>query len=52
MASFQSKHLAGVAKVRAAVCKDCKKACEKHAACKARAESCEDCIKACEKIAA
>lgn len=56
MASYQSKHLAQVAKVCAAVCKDCKKACDKHAdkhqACKACAESCEDCIKACEKIAA
>ncbi len=56
MASYQSKHLAAVAKVCAAVCKDCKKACDKHAdkheACKACAESCEECIKACEKIAA
>ena len=56
MASYQSKHLASVAKVCAAVCKDCKKACEKHAkkheACKACAKSCEDCIKECEKIAA
>lgn len=56
MASYQSKHLAAVAKVCAAVCKDCKKACDKHAdkheACKACAKSCEDCIEACEKIAA
>lgn len=56
MASYNSSHLAEVAKVCAAVCKDCKKACEKHAkkhkACKECAASCEDCIKACEKIAA
>lgn len=56
MASYQSKHLAEVAKVCAAVCKDCKKACDKHAkkhkACKDCAASCEDCIKACEKLAA
>lgn len=56
MASYQSKHLAEVAKVCAVVCKDCKKACEKHAdkhqSCKDCAESCEKCIKACEKIAA
>jgi Cys-rich four helix bundle protein (predicted Tat secretion target) len=56
MASYQSKHLAKFAKVCAAVCRDCKKACDehakKHAACKACAESCEKCIKACEKIAA
>lgn len=55
MASSQSKHLAEVAKVCAAVCRDCKKACEKHAkkhkSCKACAESCEKCIKACEKVA-
>jgi Cys-rich four helix bundle protein (predicted Tat secretion target) len=56
MASYQSKHLASLAKLCAAVCKDCKKECDKHAkkhaACKACAESCEKCIKECEKIAA
>ena len=56
MASYKSKHLAKLAKVCAAVCKDCKKACEEHAkkhkACKDCAASCDDCIKACEKIAA
>lgn len=55
MASYQSKHLAKLAKVCAAACKDCKKECDKHAdkhaECKACAESCEECIKACEKIA-
>ena len=45
MASYQSKHLAKFAKVCAAVCKDCKKACDEHQACKA-------CIKVCEKIVA
>lgn len=56
MTSYQSKHLAKVAKVCAAVCKDCKKACDEHAdkhkACKDCSDSCEKCIKACEKIAA
>lgn len=56
MASYQSRHLAKLAKVCIETCKDCKKACEEHAdkhqACKNCAESCKECIKACEKIAA
>ena len=56
MASYQSKHLAALAKVCIAVCEDCEKECskheKKHAECKACAESCRDCIKACEKVAA
>ncbi|MCW8831445.1 MAG: four-helix bundle copper-binding protein [Gammaproteobacteria bacterium] len=55
MASYQSSHLAAVAKVCISVCEDCEKECrkheKKHAACKACAESCKDCIDACKKIA-
>lgn len=56
MASYQSKHLATLAKVCIAVCEDCEKECnkhgKKHAECKACADSCRDCIKACKKVAA
>lgn len=52
MASYNSMHLAKFAKVCAAVRKDCKKACDKHKACKDCSDSCKKCIKECEKIAA
>ena len=51
LASYGSRHLKDFAEACIKVCKDCKKACEKHAdkhdACKACAESCAECIKAC-----
>ena len=56
MASYNSSHLADLAKVCIGVCKDCEKECrkheKKHAACKACADSCDACIKACKKIVA
>lgn len=56
MASYHSVHLPAIAKVCAAVCKDCEQECrkheDKHAACKACAESCFHCNAECEKIAA
>jgi len=54
MASYQSAHLAAVAKVCISVCKDCEDECRKHAdkhiECKDCADSCADCIEACEKV--
>ncbi len=51
LASYDSRHLKGFARICIDVCKDCKKICDKHAdkhaACKACSESCDDCIKAC-----
>ena len=56
LASYQSKHLAAMAKVCIDVCEDCEKECakheDKHAECKACADACRDCIKACKKVAA
>ena len=56
MASYQSTHLAELAKVCIATCKDCEKECrkheDKHEECKACAESCKECIAACKKIVA
>jgi len=55
MASYNSAHLPAVAKVCAAVCKDCEQECrkheDKHPACKACAESCAHCREECEKLA-
>lgn len=56
MASYHSVHLIALAKVCAAVCKDCEQECrkheQKHAACKDCAESCANCKAECEKVAA
>ncbi len=55
MASYQSAHLATLAKVCIAVCEDCERECnehKEHAECKACAEACKECIKACKKVAA
>lgn len=56
VASANSHHLAALAKVCIAACKDCHDQCEKHkdthVECKACMESCAACIKECEKVAA
>jgi len=55
-ASYQSKHLADLAKVCISVCEDCEKECrkheKKHVACKACADSCGQCIKECKMLIA
>ncbi len=54
LASTGSPHLAGIAKVTEAVCRDCEKECRKHAehhaVCKACAEACAACAEECKKI--
>lgn len=55
MANQNSKHLAKLATVAMAVCKECEQECrkfDKHEACKACAEGCAACYKECKKIAA
>lgn len=53
--SADSKRLKALAKVCADFCRDCAKACEKHAAhheeCKKCMESCKECAKACDEFA-
>lgn len=53
LASANSEHLAGFAKVAHAMCLDCEKECRKHendhATCKACADSCAACAEECKK---
>ena len=53
LASANSDHLSGLAKVAYATCLDCEKECHKHenehAVCKACAESCAACAEECKK---
>jgi Cys-rich four helix bundle protein (predicted Tat secretion target) len=55
LASQNSKHLPGLAKIAAEVCRDCEESCKKHAdkheECKACRDSCAACAKECRKIA-
>lgn len=55
LASFDSKHLAKLAKVAVEVCKECETECrkheQKHAECKACADACAVCLKECQAIA-
>ena len=56
LASTNSTHLPGMAKVALAMCVDCEKECRKHAdhhaVCKACADACGACADECKKIAA
>lgn len=55
LANQNSKHLAKLAAVAMAVCKECEEECkkfDKHEACKACGESCAACYKECGKITA
>ena len=56
LASYNSLHLAKMAKVAMDVCKDCENECrkfeKKHDVCLASAESCAACFNECKKIAA
>lgn len=56
LASFESKHLAKMAKLTMDVCKECEDECRKHAnkhfECKECADACAVCLKECKSAAA